>query len=77
MRLHPSQLNYAILDAAETRPSSMRSSSATPLEFTNLSLPLDVSYRPRPYQSTYVALASGRLSREAFGASEPTTSTPS
>ena len=40
---------------------------ATPLEFTNLSLPLDVGYHRRPYQSTYVALAAGILSREAFG----------
>ena len=41
--------------------------AATPLEFTNYSLP-DVGYRPRPYQATYVALAAGRLSREVFGA---------
>ena len=41
---------------------------ATPLEFTNISLPADVKTSPRPYQPTYVALASGHLSREVFGA---------
>ena len=68
VRLHPSQLNYAIIDEAGTETVVDAVVVATPLEFTNLSLPLDVGYRPRPYQATYVALAAGRLSREVFGA---------
>jgi prenylcysteine oxidase/farnesylcysteine lyase len=67
VRLHPSQLNYAIVDDAGRETIVDAVVIATPLEFTNLSLPLDVGYRPRPYQATYVALAAGRLSREAFG----------
>jgi prenylcysteine oxidase/farnesylcysteine lyase len=68
VRLNPSQLNYAILDAAGRETIVDAVVVATPLEFTNLSLPLDVGYRPRPYQATYVALAAGRLSRKVFGA---------
>ena len=68
VRLHPSQLNYAILDEAGTETVVDAVVVATPLEFTNLSLPLDVGYHGRPYQATYVALAAGRLSREVFGA---------
>ena len=68
VRLHPSQLNYAILDAAGRETIVDAVVVATPLEFTRISLPADVSYRPRPYQPTYVALAAGRLSRKVFGA---------
>ena len=68
VRLHPSQLNYAILDAVGRETIVDAVVVATPLEFTNISLPADISYRPRPYQPTYVALASGRLSSEVFGA---------
>ena len=67
VRLHPSQLNYAILDEAGTETIVDAVVLATPLEFTNISLPADVKTSPRPYQPTYVALAAGRLSREAFG----------
>ena len=67
VRLHPSQLNYAILDAAGRETIVDAVVVATPLEFTNISLPADISYRPRPYQATYVALAAGRLSRKVFG----------
>ena len=67
VRLHPSQLNYAIIDDAGRETIADAVVVATPLEFTNLSLPLDVGYRPRPYQPTYVALAAGRLSRKVFG----------
>ena len=64
VRLHPSQLNYAILDATGTRDGCRRACRRRHLwNFANISLPADVSYRPRPYQPTYVALASGRLSR--------------
>ena len=68
VRLHPSQLNYAIVDDAGRETIVDAVVVATPLEFTNLSLPLDVGYRPRPYQATYVALAAGRLSSKVFGA---------
>ena len=68
VRLHPSQLNYAIVDEAGTETIVDAVVVATPLEFTNLSLPLDVGYHMRSYQATYVALAAGRLSREVFGA---------
>ena len=68
VRLHPSQLNYAILDEAGTETIVDAVVLATPLEFTNISLPADVKTSPRPYQPTYVALAAGRLSREVFGA---------
>ena len=67
VRLHPSQLNYAIVDAAGRETIVDALVVATPLEFTNISLPADVKTSPRPYQPTYVALAAGRLSREAFG----------
>ena len=67
VRLHPSQLNYAIVDAAGRETIVDAVVVATPLEFTNISLPADVKTSPRPYQPTYVALAAGRLSREAFG----------
>ena len=68
VRLHPSQLNYAILDDAGGETIVDALVVATPLEFTNISLPADVKTSPRPYQPTYVALAAGRLSREVFGA---------
>ena len=68
VRLHPSQLNYAIVDAAGRETIVDAVVVATPLEFTNLSLPLDVGYHMRPYQATYVALAAGRVSRKVFGA---------
>ena len=67
VRLHPSQLNYAIVDDTGRETIVDAVVVATPLEFTSISLPADVSYRLRPYQATYVALAAGRLSREAFG----------
>jgi prenylcysteine oxidase/farnesylcysteine lyase len=66
VRLHPSQLNYAVVDAAGRETIVDAVVVATPLEFTNLSLPLDVGYHMRPYQANYVALAAGRLSRK-FG----------
>ena len=44
---------------------------ATPLEFTSIELPVSVEAK-RPYESTYVALASGTLSHDAFGSAATT-----
>jgi glycine/D-amino acid oxidase-like deaminating enzyme len=65
-RLRPGNY-YAVVDSTgrETRVDALV--VATPIEFTNMSLPPDVRYRPRPYQATCVALAAGRLSRRVFG----------
>ena len=68
VRLHPSSLNYKVVDDAGRETIVDAVVLATPLEFTNISLPADVKTSPRPYQPTYVALAAGRLSREVFGA---------
>lgn len=64
-RLRPGNY-YAVVDSTGRETVVDALVVATPLEFTNMSLPPDVRYRPRPYQATYVALAAGRLSRRVF-----------